>query len=257
VRLERADTQLLVDELDSLRLTSARDVDLVLPPGVYEPLERQPNLTVGGQGVRLLGEGRVVLRCGLMIYRDSDVVLESLVLAPEIGSAVTVDRGCVLLRDCYVDAPSQAVQANDSVIELDRTEIVPRLREAGGAGGIHVRTGSMVLARDGRIASPNGAISGAQLVYLERCVIDGGEREAVAVPLDGDLLVLDSYLRARTGNVLAASRGVLEGAILSSDEPGTSSPGPELVICPIHVAQSGPLGDSTPSERAPSCPLGR
>ncbi len=88
-------------------------------------------------------------------------------------------------------------------------------------------------------------------------MVDGGEREAVSGHPDGELLVLDSYLRTKPGTVLGNSRGVLEGAILSSEEPANRSPKSDLIVCPVHVALSGPAGDAAVSERAEGCPLGR
>ena len=214
MELAAAETQLLAAELELLRARDAGPVDLVLPPGIYEQAEERPGALAIPSGVRLLGEGRPLLRVALSFGPGSDVVLEGLHLAPPQGNVLVLERATVLVRDCLVEATSLAAQLADSVLELDRCEFVPRVESGQISGGIRAARLSMVVARESRLVSGSGVLFGARITFLERCVVDGGERNAIESRLDGELVLVDTLVRSRADALSNVASGVLEGPIL-------------------------------------------
>jgi hypothetical protein len=113
------------------------------------------------------------------------------------------------------------------------------------------------LARDSGLIAQGGAVFGARTVFLERCVVDGGARNGVEGRMDGEVLLLDSFVRADVAALSNVSAGVLVGAILSAGGEAAQNLGRGLVICPLHVIHAGPSGALPDARRAPACLIGR
>lgn len=258
-RLELAapDGELLAGELEGLRERAESQLDLVLPAGVYTLPEGRQNVMVGGTGLRILGEGRPVLRFGLSFYQGADVVLEGLHLAPTAGNAIVVDRSAVLLRDTLVEAPVLAAQVNDGVLELDRCEVLPRSEAGQMGGGIRAARLSLVVARESRLVAGNGVLFGARTTFLERCVVDGGERNALEARIDGELVLVDTLVRSRADALANVPAGVLEGPILVAGGQAARNLGAALWVCPEHALHVGDAGALFEARRCRRCPLGR
>jgi len=251
-RLRAPDSGELFELLESLARAGAQDVDLVLPPGVYAPHGDQSFLPIGLDGLRLVGEGRVVLRFGLAVSEGVEVIADGLHLAPVDGTAVTVTRATLLLRDCGIEASKLGVQGSGALIELERSAIVGG--DSGAAGGIRLGGTSLLIARESRIEADSGAVYGARAAYLERCVAVGGTRNALSGPIDAELWLVDSLVEGQASALSAFASGILEGAVLLGGGAGL---GEALFQCPLHVLIGGEPGDLAARPRLESCPLGR
>jgi hypothetical protein len=119
-RLAAADGAELSERLRELEQEGARDVLLVLPPGVYDwEVGNRPELSV--PGLWLVGEGAagdVHVRGMLAVQDASDIVLVNLTVDGDNRTALSVSDGGVTLVDCRLLGTGSCVTGSRAYVQL-------------------------------------------------------------------------------------------------------------------------------------------
>jgi hypothetical protein len=257
VRLEAPSTELLLEELNMLRLTSAQLVDLVLPAGIYESLPDGRQAVVEGSRFRIRGEGGVELHLGFTLMKGCDAQFENLSIVPETGIGVNVVGSRLVLRDCLVRGGNLGLLGTDAVVELERSSITAPASAGRNAAGMRFGGRSMLLASESRIESTGVAIYGARAALLDRCVVVSAFRNAVEGGSGGDLWIVNSLVQADKAPFSRISQGVLDGAVLVGDASTALSAANGFMVCAEHLRCDLELDELDRAIWLDHCTLGR
>lgn len=259
VLLEAPDATLLIETLEALRNSPNERIDLILPEGDYQ-LEAGDLRTarVFGDGLRIIGQGRVRLAFGLIMQGAANVSFENLEIDPRGAACLRVQDANAVLIGCRLRSVGQGIQVNSGLLELIDCEVVDQAANAGkGGNGIRLMGRSACRLLRTRVEAGGDALIGARLALVERSVLDGGARNAISGMSDGELLAVDSLIRSGSSALHTIDRGLLEGCILLGDGAVASQLGPHVDACPAHVLTLGPEGPGNAWARLASCPAGR
>ena len=225
--------------LEGLATSHTTYVDLVLPVGTYSGSDTESViLDIGIDGLRLIGAPGVVLQCGLRVHGATDVVVEELEVAYERGQALNVMDGDVLLRDVKLAGMDYAAFVHDGRLELDRVHLAPSVVGRPSSSCLRTQGEVTVTARGSRFEG--GALMPGEgaLMYLERCVVDAGERNIVQGQRGGRLVARDTLFRSTTGGMFGLAEVVLEGVVIDVPKQPFGA-GIELALCAEHVVLAG------------------
>jgi hypothetical protein len=243
----------LVSELSALRTAGVEYVDLVLPPGDYEPLEGDPEpyIDIWTSGLRLLGDG-VVIGASVRVQQARDVVLEGLEIVHSKGMAVQLVESTAVIKDCTLRGMSQALHLSNSSVELDGCILTePEDAARPNTWSARISGAGTMIAREtwfagGTVMFTRGDSSG----YFERCLIDGAERYGI----QGGAVLRDSLVRSAMDGLANPENSLLEGVVFAIGGPlqrGVS----QVKLCPEHVLLIGSSDDIGGAQLLDSCPL--
>lgn len=257
--LAAADGDLLRDTLESLKEADEANIDLILPEGdyVFAGGINSP-ARVYGDGLRIIGQGRVRIGYGLMIQDAANVTFENLILDPEGAACLRLQDAGAALIGCRLLSAGQGIQVNSGWLELIDCEIVDR-EDRGGKGGNGLRLmgrSACHLLRT-RVEAGGDALIGPRLALVERSVLDGGSRNAISGMIEGELFAVDSLIRGGSNALHTVGRGLLEGCVLLGDAAVATQLGEQFHACPAHLLSVGPEGQRNDWQRLPTCPVGR
>ena len=241
VRLEAPETELLMAELELLRGSDLRGVEIVLPAGIYEPLAEGQHIVLDGVGLRLRGEGSVELHVNFTLMKGCSAVFDNLSIVPETATAVNVMHSSLVLRDCLVRGGSYGIQGVEALVELERSAVITPRAGAPSAAGVSFSGRSMFLASESRIESPGVALRGARAALLDRCVVLSSHLVGVEGTEGSDLWLVNTLVHADKAPFTRVTRGVLDGAILYGDVEGTLAKASGMRICAEHLRCDAPL----------------
>lgn len=256
--LPEADGALLRDTLEGMRGAEDSRVDIVLPAGDYGVGDRElRTVRVYGDGVRIVGEGRVRLGFGLLLVEDAGVVVENVEFDPEGAACLRLQDGSATLIGCRLQSAGQGVQVSNGVLEMIDCELVDAALGGKGGNGIRLNGRSACRLVRTRIDAGGDALVGARLALVERCVLDGGGRNAVSGMSEGELIAEGSVIRAGQYALHGVGRGVLEACVLLGESGVGLQLGERFHACPSHLLTVGAEGDRNEWRPLDGCPVGR
>jgi hypothetical protein len=249
----------LVVTLESIVARGARGVDLVLPPGSYRPSAsgNPAFLDLSVSGLRIVGEAPGVhLFAGLRFENAEDVVIEGLSIENEAGLALIGLSSRITLRDCRISGTDLDANLQSCLLELDRVHITRASAAAKGAFSLRLSGESLLLARESLLEAGGLVLMGPETrVYLERCVVDGGSRNAIQAQHAGAIVLRDCLLRSQAAALYGAGDTLLEGVVVAAEgEVLQSCEGP-VRYCPVHHGLTGRYADLSQAEPLPACPV--
>ncbi len=259
IELAAPDFDLLSGMLDARGTKTEKALDLVLPAGEYRPIAGRTNQTleIHSSGVRLLGRGGPArIFATLRIHHASDVVLEHISIEPDQGLALSVVDASVTLRDCSLSRAGTSISLQDGQLELDRVHLLPPSDEGEGSHSAQITGASLFFAR--RSLLENGgirAIGKECFVYLERCVLDGRDQNAIQMQDSGLVVVRDLLLRGRGPLIAGKGEMLLEGAVLAGESLPMQSTDGRVSFCPDHLSFAGERAELLGATGLDICPL--
>ncbi len=265
IELAAADIDLLSDLLATYKGSSEMPCDLVLPEGDYRPLPGRAAtvLVVHTSGMRLIGAGKgAQLHASVRVEEARDVVLEGISIERagierEAALALSVVDGSVTLRECELSGADGGISVQNGMVELDRVRVRAHAGERGNAFSIRTSGESCVFAKDSLLESGGIVVmTGDGLVYLERCVVDGRERNAIQMQQRTcTVVVRDSLLRARQGLLFGVGSVLLEGAVLACEGTVVQGSDGGIRYCPDHLLFAGARAELGAALAFDRCPL--
>lgn len=220
-----------LDDLEAalleLRQSGQRYVDLVLPAGDYVASDGATGrwIDLDIPGLRLVGEHRVEvgggvvrarLAVGLRVMGARDVVLDGVVVEHAYGAAVmALDGAHLVVRGGAMLGLGTGIQAQDADIELFDTHVGDLAADRPGQFSLRHYGRGRVVARGTLFTGGSVYVGDLGEPYLERCVVDAGERPVLQAQRDGRPIVRESLMRATgMGLVNVAGGGCLAGVVL-------------------------------------------
>jgi hypothetical protein len=250
----------LAAALRELRAGGREDVDLILGPGIYEPEKPGSALVLEVPGLRLIGEGEpgsgaVELRGGIMVGKCRGVVLENLDILTDGTNALSLVMSEVAVSGCRLRGRGSCIMVNTSDLLLEGCELLPP--SSGRPGGSLLSSGGgLVLARDSLLAAGPVSMLGEARGFLERCVLEAGQRNAIEGGRTGRITLVDCLVASEQVGLSNMAGALLEGVLLRCERgPLQNATGP-VFLCPEHVLGLD-KGIPAGSEQLPSCPLVR
>ncbi|MDF1838819.1 MAG: hypothetical protein P1V35_13195, partial [Planctomycetota bacterium] len=255
IRLPEASLGALQQALADIEISGQTYVDVVLPPGIYgaqSGLEHWVDVKV--DGVALIGEPGVELEVGVRCTRVRDVILANLVIRNAGGSAVSLTGASGSLRNLTLSAAQTPLSLQDSVIEIDGGRFI----QGGGKASVYsVRMigPSILLARASQFEAGAILLGTRGQAYLDRCLLDGGNRPVVQGQNGGDLVLRDSVIMGGTMGFQGLHSVLLEGVLSTLRYQTYSTQEGTIRICPEHSKMWQPWQGEKAVKAFDSCPL--
>lgn len=217
VRLEQATWTALVASLAELEAEGATYVDVVLPAGEYaldDGASATGTLLLGVPGLRLVGEGEVVLRGALQVSEAVDVILENLAIEHPGGTPLYARNAEVHVRGGRLVGYQTAIQASQSRVELEDVFVGIPDQSGRSRWAARLSDGGELWARGCLFAAGTIATGPAASVYLEGCVLSAGGQTAIQGQRGDRIVVRDSLLVGEGIGISGVERGLLVGVLL-------------------------------------------
>ncbi|MFT5153613.1 MAG: hypothetical protein ACI841_003615, partial [Planctomycetota bacterium] len=249
----------LVNLLEELLGTSQHYVDIVLPPGIYqfEDSGRAASwLEIQVPGIRLLGNGDVVFEFGVRINGAEDIVLDGIEIANAGGAALIAIDSSLLLLDTRLAGSDYSMMLHRARVEAEGLELAGSVTGRKSSSSLRMQGACTMIARDSIFRG--GALMPTEdsLLYLEACVIEGGERAAVQAQRGGEMVLRDVFLTSKGMGVHGLSGGLMEGVVVDVLRSPLGTTFDTIDLCPDHVhLGSSPMGENF--SWLPRCPLVR
>lgn len=264
ITLEAPDLDLLEGVLGDLASDGRSDaVDVLLPAGVYEgggePRASQLDVRRSDLRLRPAEEGAAVeIRIGIRVREGRNVVIEGVRVRNDGGAALAVHEGChaVGLRARFSGA-GNAIQVQSGDLELfecvvDGADLAKApqwsVRQLGTAR-LHGRAtrfeaGTLFLSDEGR-------------TWLDRCVVDAGQRTLVQAQRVGTLTARETLFRGENLGLYNVAHGVLAAVVLDVPRDPLGRRPSGLRVSPRYLHLVGE-GQSVPgSMKLPAEPFDR
>jgi len=255
MRLPEPSLGALQQALADIEVSGQTYVDVVLPAGVYgaqSGLERWVEIKV--DGVALIGEPGVQLEIGVRCTRVRDVILSNMEIRNSSGSAVVLTGASGTLRGLTLAATQPPLSLQDSVVEIDRCQFVQ-----GGSKpsvyGVRMIGPSIMLARASLFEAGSLLLANGGQAYLDRCILNGGERPVVQGQNGGDLVLRDCVILGGTMGFQGLKSVLLEGVLSTLRHQTFSTREAVVRMCPEHNRTWEPYQGSKGAKAFESCPL--
>lgn len=255
IRLETPDVDELTAVIDSLAGEVDGYLDVILPAGEYDFTSTGGTLSLRTRGIRLLGEGEVLIRGSVQVRDAVDVVLEGISIENLRGTPLYCWGSEVHLRDVYLTANQSALQATGGKIEMQGVEVDIPAVKGRPRWGVRLTEGADLLARDCYLAAGTLAMASGTRMYLDSCVLEAGEQTGIQGQSGGEVVVRDSLLSGAGMGVLGADEVLLAGVLLDFIRDPLTRGDSGIGLSPDLVWFTPRTPAVDPEYYLPTCPL--
>ena len=259
ILLAEPDYDQLAGTLEALAGRSDCEVDVVLPPGLYRPKAAGASvfLPAGVSGLRLIAAGPGVrIESGVRIEDAQDVVLDGLSIENGEGLALIGVSSRITLRDCRISGAEWDANLQSCFLELDGVHIARNEVEEGGVFSMRLSGKSQLVARESLLEGGGVVLMGPDArLYMERCVLDGGRRNALQSQHSGGIVLRDCLLRSQAAALFGAGQTLLEGVVVAVEGAFMQACEGPVRFCPLHHGLTGRALDLGGAEPLGGCPL--